>query len=79
MPWFGMMMGPFMLVIFIVIAILIIVPLMRWMGFGPPWWHGQNPPQFPPSRTALDILNERYALGEINKAEYDEKRRDIGA
>ena len=77
MPWFGMMMAPIMMVIFIVIALVIILPLMRSMGVGPPWWHGQNPPQLPLSRTALDILNERYARGEIDKAEYEEKRRVI--
>ena len=77
MPWFGMMMAPIMMVIFIVIALVIILPLMRVMGFGPPWWHGQNPPQPPSSRTALDILNERYARGEIDKNEYEEKRRVI--
>lgn len=75
MPWFGMMMGSIMFIIFIVIVILIIVPLFRWMGFGPPWWQGQD--MLPPSRTALDILNERYARGEIDKAEYEEKRRVI--
>jgi uncharacterized membrane protein len=28
--------------------------------------------------TAIDILNRRLARGEIDKAEYDEKRRVIG-
>lgn len=28
--------------------------------------------------TALDILNQRYARGEIEKAEYEEKKKDLG-
>jgi hypothetical protein len=36
MPWFGMVMGPVMMVLFIVIAFLVIVPLLRAMGMGPP-------------------------------------------
>ena len=76
MPWFGMMMAPVMMVIFLVVAFVIVVPLIRGFGMGPPWWHGHNIPPARP-RAPLDILNERFARGEIDKAEYEEKRRLI--
>lgn len=33
-----------------------------------------GPPQ---ASRALDILNERYAKGEINKEEYEQKKREL--
>lgn len=71
-----MMIGPLMMVIFLMVAFIIVIPLMRWLGMGPPWWHGHNMPPASP-RIPLDILNERFARGEIDKAEYEEKRRLI--
>ncbi|WP_201789038.1 SHOCT domain-containing protein [Nitrobacter vulgaris] len=32
----------------------------------------------PPTQTPLDILKERFARGEIDKAEFEDRRRVLG-
>jgi putative membrane protein len=54
-----------LLIVFVGLA-AIIVWLADWTSGG-----GRSP-------TALDILNRRFARGEIDRAEYDEKRKLLG-
>jgi putative membrane protein len=51
------------------VFILIIAALAKWV-FG-------KPANAPHGKTALEILKERYARGEINREEFEQKRRDI--
>lgn len=52
--------------------IVLAVLLVRWVV-------GRRGVDAPPAAggTALDILKERYARGEIGKDEFDQKKRDI--
>ena len=67
----GMGFGMISMVLFWVLVILGIVVLVRYVG-------GSSVSGTPPSKTALDILNERYARGEIDKQEFEEKKRGLG-
>ena len=55
-----------------VLIILGIVVLVRWLFGGA---HGVRRPD---EDRALSILRERYARGEIDKAEFDARKRDLG-
>jgi putative membrane protein len=37
--------------------------------------HGEQPPRPSDGSRALDVLDERFARGEIDQAEYEERRR----
>lgn len=63
------MLGMSLLWILPILAIVLLVKLLWRSGSGP----GRNG-----EKNALDILRERYARGEINKEEFDQKKRDLG-
>lgn len=78
-PGWGMMggygaYGPFHMIIWIVVLILIVAAVVWLMrSFVLPGAH-----HLPPRRSAgLDVLEERYARGEIPRDEYLQKKKDI--
>lgn len=73
--WYGMIFGPLIMILVLAAVIAVAVLLVRWLG-GP--WHGAPPQQHVPERTPLDILKARYARGEIDKAEFEDRRRTLG-
>jgi putative membrane protein len=73
--WYAMIFGPLFMILFLAALVAIVVILVRWLG-GP--WQGTIGHQFPPARTPLDILKERFARGEIDKAEFEDRRRVLG-
>ena len=64
----GWGMGGFLMVLFWVVVIEVVVLAARWAG-------GSN--AAPRSGTPLEILKERYARGEIDKKEFETKKRDL--
>ena len=55
------------------LIIFLVVMLVR--GFGGGSGFGSQPRMR--DKTALDILSERYARGEIDKTEFEQKRSDL--
>ena len=70
MGWFG---GIFMIVLWVLVIVGLIF-LIKWLVQSTR--SGSHAGSGSPSR-ALDILNERYARGEIDKQEFEEKKRDL--
>jgi putative membrane protein len=69
-PWGGTMLffGVVVALFMTALAILVVL-ILRWLA-------GKGGPGKPPAaRTPLDILKERFAKGEIDRAEYEERRR----
>ena len=72
MPWYGMIFGPIMMILVLATVVTVVILLVRWLGGGS--WQPFNDNR-QPSKAALDILKERFAKGEIDKDEFEEKKR----
>jgi putative membrane protein len=70
MGWGGMWIGPLLMIGLLALLIAGIATLMRWIGGGSSEGGARV-------RTAREILDERYARGEIDREEYQRRRDDI--
>jgi putative membrane protein len=73
-----MTVGPIIVVLAIIGVMVILVWLVRWATRGYPFYDQGIHYHPGRGRTALDILDERFARSEIDKAEFEEKRKLIG-
>lgn len=64
--WGGMWPGP----LFMIAVLALIVAVVRWLG-------SSSDDAGRRAHTARDILDERYARGEIDREEYRRRRNDI--
>lgn len=72
--WGHFIFGPLMMIAFIAVVVVVVVLIVRWLT-------GTSTAGAPPSaesgKDSLDILKERYARGEIDRQEYQQKKKDL--
>lgn len=69
--WGHMVFGSLMMILFWGVIVVAIVLAVRWLGSG----SSQATPSATLRNKALDILEERFAQGEIDKDEFVERKR----
>ncbi|MFQ5829882.1 MAG: SHOCT domain-containing protein [Candidatus Methylomirabilia bacterium] len=71
-PWWGGfgLFGWLLMLLFWVLIILGVVLLVRWLV-------EQTRPRRAVEESALEILKKRYARGEVEKQEFETKKRDL--
>jgi len=71
--WWGMGFGFVFMILFWALIVLGIVALVRWLQEQSQSERNQGRAD----RTPLEIVQERYARGEIDRNEYEQKKRDL--
>lgn len=61
-------------IFWLIVILAVLGALIRYVRGG-----GRHHRRFLRDDSALDLLRERYAKGEINREEFEEKKRDLSA
>ncbi len=62
----GWIFGPVMMILFVAVIVAVVVLVIRWLG-------GVGGGPGPRPKAALDILEERFARGEIDQDEFEQR------
>ena len=65
----GWIFGPIMMILFVALIVAVVVLIVRWLGGSAT--QGTKP------KAAQDILEERFARGEIDKDEFEARRQAL--
>lgn len=74
--WYSMIFGPLFMILVLAVVVAAVVLVVRWLGG--PSQGTLTSQQSLSARAPLDILKERFARGEIDKDEFEERRRVLG-
>lgn len=72
--WGGWIFGPVMMILWIALIVAVVVLIVRWLGGTAGAGAGGGAAR---SKTAIDILEERFARGEIDKDEFEQRRQAL--
>ena len=66
-PWYAMIFGPIIMLAFIALTVMVVAWVLRAAGLG---WRPRDE-----GKSALDILKDRFARGELDRSEYEERKK----
>lgn len=72
--WTMMLFGPLFMIVLLAALVALTVFLVRWLG----GVASAGTTMLPAVKTPTDILKERFAKGEIDKTEFEERSRVLG-